>query len=235
MSFTTAFRGRALPLAAALASVLLMTACGGGGDDSPEPARPAANPKPTTTVTTCSDAGKTAAAASALPSVVCMLTSDGEIVVELDSAKAPLTVANFLKLVDAKFYDNTLIHRVSPGFVAQGGGLSPGYVRKNNGYATIKLETKVGLTNARGTIGMARGTTADSATTEFFFNTVDNNVPGTGNNLDYIDADRPGYATFGRIISGLGTLDAINAEKQLRVGEEVPATEVIVYWVQKLK
>lgn len=234
MSFTIVPKRR-LALVAALGTALLMSACGGGSDDGPNQPRPVANPNPNPPTTACSAAGLEAARNSALPAVVCMLTSDGEIVVELDSTKAPITVANFLKYVNNKYYDNTLFHRVVPGFVAQGGGFSPGGAAKASGGSAIKLETKVGLTNARGTIAMARSNAPDSAITEFFFNTADNNVPGATTNLDYIDANRPGYATFGRIISGLGTLDKINAEKQLGAGYDAPATEVLLYWAIQVK
>lgn len=223
-------------LVAALGAALLTVACGGGGSDNGnEPLRPASNPNPNPPRMTCSDAGLAAARASALPAVVCMLTSDGEIVVELDSTKAPITVANFLKYVNAKFYDNTLFHRVVPGFVAQGGGFLPGGQLKPGASGTIKLETNVGLSNARGTIAMARGDTADSAISEFYFNVADNNVVGNANNLDYRSASSPGYAVFGRVISGLGTVDAINAEKQLGAGYQTPATEVLLYWAIQVK
>ncbi|UXH78509.1 peptidylprolyl isomerase [Roseateles amylovorans] len=235
MSSSMILKRRVLALAAAVGGALLMTACGGGGD-TPGAPTPVPNPKPTAPTTTCSAAGIAASTNSALPRTVCMLTSNGEIVIELDPAKAPITVANFLKYVNAKYYDNTIFHRVVPGFVAQGGGYTSGEVPKTGGGSPIKLETNVGLTNARGTIAMARTPVADSAVTEFYFNSVDNNVPGSSTNLDYVSANQPGYAVFGRIISGLGTLDAINAEKQLGTGGlDRPATEVVLYWAIQLK
>jgi cyclophilin family peptidyl-prolyl cis-trans isomerase len=158
-----------------------------------------------------------------------MLTSSGEIVVELETAKAPITVANFLKYVQDGYYSNTIFHRVVPGFVVQGGGFTTGYVAKAGVGAAIKLESNVGLSNVRGTIAMARTSVADSATSQFYFNTVDNAT------LNYKSAAEPGYAVFGRVISGLGTIDKINAEPQLYSGAETPATEVLLYWAIKLK
>ena len=228
-------------LAAAL--VCALAACGGGGGGgssgdsssggSTASTLPAANPHPTTATTTCSTAGAAAAAASTATNVVCMLTSDGEIVVELYADKAPITVANFMKYVDAGFYSNTIFHRVVPSFVVQGGGDSPNFVAKTALYAPITLETNVGLSNARGTIAMARTSDPNSATSEFYFNTVDNNMGA--NTLDYVSASSPGYAVFGKIISGLGTIDTINAEPQFGTGNDTPATQVLLYWAIRLK
>ncbi|ANH70827.1 hypothetical protein ABE85_22475 [Mitsuaria sp. 7] len=184
--------------------------------------------------TTCSTAGVAAANASTAANVVCMLTSDGEMVVELD-ARAPITVANFLKYVDAKFYDNTIFHRVVPDFVAQGGSQITGYVDKKTDLGgTIKLESNVGISNVKYTIAMARlNSPVDSATSQFFFNSVDNSKV-----LDYsasTTAPNPGYAAFGRVISGQATVDKINAEPQLYNGAEVTATEVLLYWAIRLR
>jgi peptidyl-prolyl cis-trans isomerase A (cyclophilin A) len=223
---------RLLALSAALGGALMLAACGGGSDDnSGTPSQsPKPNPVPTAPTTTCSTAGIAAANASTSANVVCMLTSDGEMVVELD-ARAPITVANFLKYVDAKYYDNTIFHRVVPGFVAQGGGFITGYVAKTTGLGgTIKLESNVGISNVKYTIAMARTAVADSATSQFFFNSVDNSAV-----LDYKTAADPGYAAFGRVISGQATVDKINAETQLYSGAETPATEVLLYWAIRLR
>jgi peptidyl-prolyl cis-trans isomerase A (cyclophilin A) len=160
-----------------------------------------------------------------------MLTSSGEIVVELYDTYAPLTVANFYKYVSAGFYTKTLIHRVDRDFVIQGGGYTSGMVTKTPLYAPIKLESNNDLSNLRGTIAMARRSDADSATSQFFFNVVDNT------SLDYQSAANPGYAVFGRIISGLNTLDAINIVPTYTYSttDIQPRTEVLVYWVQRLK
>ena len=226
----------------AVALVSTLAACGGGGGSSGDnsgggsttPTMPADNPHPTTSVTTCSTAGTAAAAASTASNVVCMLTSDGEIVVELYGNKAPITVANYMKYVDAGFYNNTIFHRVVPSFVVQGGGDSPDFVAKTPLYPAITLETNVGLSNVRGTIAMARTSDPNSANSQFYFNTVNNDAT-SANNLDYISATSPGYAVFGKIISGLATIDAINAEPQFGTGNDTPATQVLVYWAIRLK
>jgi peptidyl-prolyl cis-trans isomerase A (cyclophilin A) len=178
----------------------------------------------------CSAAGLAASAASTWPTV-CMLTSSGEIVVELYDTYSPQTVANFYKYVAAGFYTKTLIHRVDRDFVIQGGGYTSGMVAKTPLYAPIKLESNNGLSNLRGTIAMARRSDADSATSQFFFNVVDNT------SLDYQSATNPGYAVFGRIISGLNTLDAINVVPTYTYSptDIEPRTEVLVYWMQRLK
>ena len=232
---TISSKPRLLALCAALGGALMLAACGGGSDnDSGTPVQtPKPNPVPVAPTTSCSTAGIAAATASTAANVVCMLTSDGEMVVELD-ARAPITVANFLKYVDAKYYDNTIFHRVVPGFVAQGGGFITGYVSKSPGAnlgGTIKLETNVGVSNLKYTISMARQATPfDSATSQFFFNSVDNSAV-----LDYKSATDPGYAAFGRVISGQATVDKINAEPQLYTGAETPATEVLLYWAIRLR
>ncbi|MFN3862346.1 MAG: peptidylprolyl isomerase [Roseateles sp.] len=222
---------------AVLLSVLTLSACGGGGyvevgggaggSGTPYP-RPNPNPNPPTL--SCSAAGLAASAASRW-GTVCMLTSSGEIVVELYDSYAPQTVANFYKYVAAGFYTNTLIHRVDRDFVVQGGGYRSGMVETAPLYAPIPLESNNNLSNLRGTIAMARRSEPNSATSQFFFNVVDN----TG--LDYQSAANPGYAVFGRIISGLNTLDAINVVPVYRYSSTDlrPQTEVLVYWVQRLK
>ncbi|WP_415840532.1 peptidylprolyl isomerase, partial [Roseateles saccharophilus] len=186
------------------------------------------NPDPPTQ--SCSQAGLAASAASKW-STVCMLTSSGEIVVELYDSYAPQTVANFYNYVSAGFYTSTLIHRVDRDFVVQGGGYTSGMVAKAPLYAPIKLESNNGLSNLRGTIAMARRSDPDSATSQFFFNVQDDA------SLDYQSAANPGYAVFGRIISGLATLDAINVVPTYTYSptDIEPRTEVLVYWVQRLK
>jgi len=220
---------RLMALTAAMGGALALAACGGGNDD--EAAQPPkANPVTTAPVTTCSAAGVAASNASALRTV-CMLTSDGEIVVELDG-RAPITVDNFVKYVNAKYYDNTIFHRVVPGFVVQGGGWTTGLQQKTAGQmAPIKLEAGIaGLSNTKYTIAMARTTVPDSATSEFYFNSADNSAA-----LDKT-ATSAGYAVFGRVISGQATIDKINAEPtQQWMGIETPRTEVLLYWAVVLK
>lgn len=218
--------------AAALGAVVLLSACGGGSDNNVS--TPDLKPKPNAVTTpptlTCSAAGIAASNASTAGATVCMLTSDGEIVVELETTKTPATTANFLAYVKSGFYANTIFHRVVPGFVVQGGGYTTGYVQKSGLLAAIKLESQAGLSNVANTIAMARSTAADSATSQFYFNTVNNATA-----LDYASATAPGYAVFGRIISGADTVTKINAEVQLYSGAETPGTEVLLYWATQLK
>jgi len=198
---------------------------GGGGTPYPQP-----NPNPDPPTQSCSQAGLAASAASKW-GTVCMLTSSGEIVVELYDTYAPQTVANFYNYVAAGFYTNTLIHRVDRDFIVQGGGYTSGMVAKTPLYAPITLESNNGLSNLRGTLAMARRSDPDSATSQFFFNVQDNA------SLDYQSASNPGYAVFGRIISGLATLDAINVVPTYTYSptDIEPRTEVLVYWAQRLK
>jgi peptidyl-prolyl cis-trans isomerase A (cyclophilin A) len=224
----------------ALGAAALLSACGGGvevevgggggdhgGGGTPYP-QPNPNPNPPTM--SCSAAGLAASAASSW-GTVCMLTSSGEIVVELYDTYSPQTVANFYKYVSAGFYSNTLIHRVDRDFVIQGGGYTSGMVAKAPLYGPIPSEANNGLSNMRGTLAMARRTDANSATSQFFFNVQDNT------SLDYQSAANPGYTVFGRIISGLNTMDAINVVPTYTYSSTdiEPRTEVLVYWMQRLK
>lgn len=223
----------------ALGAAALLSACGGGaevqvvgggGSGGGGVQYPQPNPNPSPTTLSCSPAGLAASAASPW-GTVCMLTSSGEIVVELYDSYAPQTVANFYNYVAAGFYTNTLIHRVDRDFVVQGGGYTSGMVARAPLYGPIKLESNNGLSNLRGTLAMARRSAPDSATSQFFFNVQDNA------SLDYQSASNPGYAVFGRIISGLATLDAINVVPTYTYSptDIEPRTEVLVYWAQRLK
>ncbi len=141
---------------------------------------------------------------------VIMDTNFGEIVIKLDALNAPVTVENFLNYVKSKHYDNTQFHRVIKGFMIQGGGFSSEGNEKET-VAPIKNEGKNGLTNKRGSIAMARTNDPNSATSQFFINTVDNS-----RTLDAGGANGPdGYAVFGEVISGMETVDKIAA---VRVG-----------------
>lgn len=104
---------------------------------------------------------------------VLVKTSKGDITIELDAAKAPISVKNFLSYADAKFYDGTIFHRVMKGFMIQGGGLTADFVEKA-AKPPIKNESGNGLSNLRGTIAMARTNALDSATCQFYINHVDN-------------------------------------------------------------
>lgn len=222
-----------LKLALPALLTLLLSACGGGGGDGSHDNGPwpTPNPNPYPPTNSCSSTGLQAAAQSSWPSV-CMLTSSGELVIELyDLGYAPATVANFLRLVADGYYRNTLFHHVDRDFIVQGGGYTSGQYLKPPPYAPIVLESNNGLSNRRGSIAMARRSSANSATTQFFINTVDN--PG----LDYKSAADPGYAVFGRVISGMNTVDAINTAPTyyFSASDIRPRQEVLIYWVQRLK
>ncbi|NEX60321.1 hypothetical protein G3574_04445 [Noviherbaspirillum sp. 17J57-3] len=151
-------------------------------------------------------------------------TSKGNIVAELYPDKAPNSVINFLRYVQFGFYSQTIFHRVIKDFVVQGGGFKPGLVPQDGQLAPIPLESNNGLSNARGTLAMARTTDPNSATSQFYFNLVDNTF------LDYKDASNPGYAVFGKIVSGLDVVDAIGAVPTTTVqgAGDIPATDVVL-------
>lgn len=131
-------------------------------------------------------------------------TSYGNIILELYPEKAPLTVANFLEYVDSNFYSGTLFHRVIKNFMIQGGGYTKAYEKKPTRGA-IKNEANNGLSNVRGTIAMARTSDPNSATSQFFINTVDNS------RLDFQSAGDGGwgYCVFGKVIKGMQVVDDI--------------------------
>src|ERR1700752_2707225 len=133
--------------------------------------------------------GLAGSAAAANPAVI-METSLGTIKIELDQEKAPITVKNFLQYVDDKHYDNTIFHRVIADFMIQGGGFEPGMKEKRT-RDSIKNESPNSLSNVRGSIAMARLPQPDSATAQFFINTVDNK------RLDQLR-----YCVFGKVIDG---------------------------------
>lgn len=143
-----------------------------------------------------------AKAASDAP-VVVLKTSAGEIELTLDPKSAPVTTANFLAYVNKGFYDGTVFHRVIPGFVVQGGGMTPEGTEKPT-MPPIKNEAKNNLHNLRGTISMARTSDPNSATSQFFLNLVDNS-----RTLDPGGVSPDGYAVFGTITKGLDVMDKI--------------------------
>ena len=165
-----------------------------------------------------------APATNAAVSVV-IATNYGDITVELDAEKAPLTVKNFLSYVDEKFYDGTIFHRVIKNFMIQGGGFTPDMAQKRT-HAPVKNEAGNGLKNTRGTIAMARTMIIDSATAQFFINTVDNAF------LDHRDNSMQGfgYAVFGKVTDGMAVVDAIAAVQTGRVGmmSDVPIPAPVV-------
>lgn len=142
-------------------------------------------------------------AVSAQAQNIRLKTSEGDIVVQLDAAKAPKTVANFVEYVKSGHYNGTVFHRVIDGFMIQGGGMTPDLKEKPT-RAPIPLESRNGLSNTRGTIAMARTSVPDSATAQFFINVKDNG---------FLDAARSpdgnGYAVFGKVVEGLEVVDKI--------------------------
>ena len=152
-------------------------------------------------------------------------TNFGEITLELDAEKAPVTVANFLEYVNSGFYDNTVFHRVIDGFMIQGGGFEPG-MRQKSTRENIKNEADNGLQNKAYTIAMARTPSPHSASSQFFINVGDN---------DFLNYSAPtangwGYAVFGKVIGGTEVVDAI---KKVKTGnkaghQDVPIEDVVI-------
>lgn len=153
-----------------------------------------------------------------------MDTSAGSIRIELDDAKAPASVANFLAYAAKGHYDNTIFHRVIKGFMIQGGGFEPGMKQKSTD-KPIANEAKNGLKNAKYTLAMARTSDPHSATAQFFINTTDNG---------FLDNDRAqdgwGYAVFGKVVAGTEVVDAIERVRTGRKGfhDDVPLDDVVI-------
>jgi len=150
-------------------------------------------------------------------------TSQGVFVLQLDAARAPITVHNFLEYVGAGHYEGTIFHRVIDGFVVQGGGFTPDLQEKPTRDA-IPNESGNGLSNVRGTIAMARTGDPHSATSQFYINLTDNVK------LDP-NAERWGYCVFGKVIEGMEIIDAIAKMPTGARGEmdrDVPKTDVVV-------
>ena len=136
---------------------------------------------------------------------VTIKTSVGDIHLELDGEKAPITVENFVAIAKSGYYDGTIFHRVINGFMVQGGGLNADMSNKSSGTAPIQNEANNGLTNDRGTVAMARTMEPHSATGQFFVNHKDNGfLNHTGEN-----SQGWGYAVFGKVIEGMDVVDAI--------------------------
>ncbi len=157
------------------------------------------------------------------PKKVKLETTMGDIVIELDEDKAPITVANFLQYVEEGFYDGTIFHRVINKFMIQGGGLTADMQRKPT-HSPIVNEASNGLKNNRGTIAMARAPNPNSATSQFYINQVDNNA------LNFVEGRNPGYAVFGKVIEGLDVVDKIaNVKTTIRNGmRDVPVEPVVI-------
>jgi peptidyl-prolyl cis-trans isomerase A (cyclophilin A) len=176
----------------------------------------------------------TAGAASAAEKnpVVLVETTLGNIKIELDAGKAPVSVKNFLDYVNSGFYNGTIFHRVISNFMIQGGGFTPEIQQKKTN-APIKNEAANGLKNKRGTIAMARTMIVDSATGQFFINHKDNAF------LDYRDSSTQGfgYAVFGSVTEGMDVVDKIAAVKTTTAKgfQDVPATPVVIKSVSVVK
>lgn len=155
-------------------------------------------------------------------------TSMGDIILELDRKKAPITVENFLQYVDEEFYDGTIIHRVIPDFVVQGGGYLPDLEEKET-RDEIVSEADNGLSNERGTVAMARMQDPDSATSQFYINLKDNP------DLDHTTSS-PGYTVFGHVVSGMNVVDSMaDVETGSRDGfVDVPLEDIVVHSIQRI-
>lgn len=153
-------------------------------------------------------------------------TSLGDIVIKLDSAKAPVSAENFVAYVKSGHYDGTIFHRVIPGFMAQGGGFTEKWEQKST-QAPIKNEADNGLLNKRGTIAMARTSDPQSATAQFFINYADN---------AFLDFKSPtpqgwGYAVFGEVVEGMDVVDKMATVPTGRGGPmptDVPQTPIVI-------
>jgi cyclophilin family peptidyl-prolyl cis-trans isomerase len=164
------------------------------------------------------------------PVIVRLETSMGNIDIELNQEKAPVSVANFLEYVDKGHYNGTIFHRVIPNFMVQGGGFDDTMTQKPTGQG-IKNEWQNGLKNTRGTVAMARlGGNPDSATAQFFINVVDNA------SLDRAQPDGAGYAVFGKVIEGMDIADAIRRVPTATKGphRDVPVDAVVIKKASRL-
>ena len=152
-----------------------------------------------------------------------MTTSAGTLRIELDDAKAPATVANFVQYAKDGHYDNTVFHRVINGFMIQGGGFEPGMKQKPT-RAPVENEATNGLKNTVGSVAMARTSDPHSASAQFFINISDNSF------LDYPGQDGWGYCVFGQVVEGMDVVDKIKAVKTGRSGfhQDVPVADVII-------
>lgn len=175
----------------------------------------------------CSLLFSTALLASEAPRVL-LTTSLGEVEVELDAERAPLSVDNFLGYVDRGFYDGVQFHRVIPGFMVQTGGFTADMQQKPAG-AEIQNEANNGLHNVRGTLAMARTNEINSATSQFFINLADN---------AFLDHGQRGfgYAVFGKVVRGMDVVDQIARARTVVRGmhRDVPAEPILIQSARRL-
>ena len=165
-----------------------------------------------------------AMAAKGAPHVL-LTTSAGNIELELDKQKAPVSVQNFVDYVNSGFYNNTTFHRVIPGVMIQGGGFEPGMKQKAT-KEPIKNEANNGLKNTRGTLAMARTQAPHSATAQFFINVVDNDFL----NFSGESLQGWGYCVFAEVVDGMDVVDKIKGVETGRSGmhQDVPKEDVII-------
>lgn len=194
----------------------------------------AGNVSNSSSVGPCSSGGFTASDGSPLKTV-CMVTSLGELVLELEGTRAPGTVANFLKYVNDGFYSSAVFHRVMSNFMVQAGGFTwtsaAGFTSKSPTYNAIAMElpSTTSLSHISGTIAMARTSDLNSATSQFFINVVDN--------LSF-DSDATPYAVFGRVISGSSTLSTLKTVPVVDNGSgevSAPTNPPVIQWAIQLK
>ncbi|EZP33485.1 peptidylprolyl isomerase [Pseudomonas sp. RIT288] len=155
-----------------------------------------------------------------------LTTNYGDIVIELDAEKAPITVANFLEYVKAGHYENVVFHRVIKGFMIQGGGFQPGMQEKKDKRASIQNEADNGLKNEKYTLAMARTMDPHSASAQFFINATNNSFL----NHTAKTAQGWGYAVFGKVVAGTDVVDKIEgvATTSKAGHQDVPADDVII-------
>ncbi len=161
-----------------------------------------------------------------------LTTSLGDIVIQLNSEKAPISAANFLSYVTEGFYSGTIFHRIIPDFMAQGGGFDTSFNQKAV-HAPIKNEADNGLKNTRGTLAMARTGVVDSATAQFFINLKDNSFL----NHTAKNTSGWGYAVFGEVIEGMDVVDKMATQATGNRGayQDVPKTDIVIEKAEVLK
>jgi peptidyl-prolyl cis-trans isomerase A (cyclophilin A) len=159
---------------------------------------------------------------------VLLTTSMGEVEIELDTTKAPISVKNFLGYVDSGYYNGTVFHRVIPDFMIQGGAFTPDMQQKDT-QASIKNEADNGLLNTRGSLAMARTSAVDSATSQFFINSKDNDFLNHGSR-DF------GYAVFAHVVRGMEVVDKISGVATSNAGgnQNVPRQPVLIIDAKRL-
>jgi len=210
--------------------ICVILSCFGGCEPAETPQKPQ-TPKEQADITKESEPPKEQAdmAKESGPRVT-LKTTKGDIIIELDSEKAPVTVGNFLRYVDEGFYNGTIFHRVISNFMIQGGGFTADKNQKAT-HGPITNEASNGLKNNRGTIAMARTSNPDSATCQFFINVVDNS------SLNYAGPANPGYAVFGKVVEGMDAVDAIRNVKTANQGgafANAPVEPVIIETASRL-